>query len=67
MTARERRLVAALLTASIVTGLECDVTSAPLANLASGLLLGIPAGIAAWTAMTVAQSALARRRMVRVP
>lgn len=62
MTARHRRLTVAALVGSIVTGSHCGVTSAPLANLATGLILGVPAAIAALALLAVARDALGGAR-----
>lgn len=62
MTPQARRVAVAGLVGGIVTGSACDVTAAPLHNLAVGLLLGVPAGLAVWALLTVSAHALGGAR-----
>ena len=52
MTPATRRVLTASFAGSIVTGLTAGTSTAPLANLAYGLAVGVTAGLAAWGVLT---------------
>ncbi len=61
MNGMERRVAAAALFGAAVTGLECGVGPSPIANLVAGLLIGVPAAVAALGVLTVLHHVVGER------
>jgi hypothetical protein len=62
VTPTQRRQLAALAPAVVVTGLTCGLTANPIANLALGLAHGIPAGLTTWALLATTARLLGATR-----